>query len=304
MQDTPFSAPLGKFPYLYTQDERFQVRSTVQPLLDDIEVSIRFCDTRLPAMAAERDWLGFPKRTGPKPEADREDNQRRSVIRARKRCRYHLVMAKCDRMFTYTVRLRPGDLPLTRDQMLKVWGYYIRAAKSTDKNFKFVCTMEPQANGQPHIHAGIKGFKDLGYHHRLWCDAVAKVKGMPSGQYDGVDALGNIDGGVNRFLKRKRSMKDRASRMAAYMSKYMTKDADYVPFNGKRYFHTIGIHIPPALAQWMEAQDIQTALWDMLEGLGVVVERGKQVTPGVYVKFDAYCAFIVVPHGCLPPPPF
>lgn len=304
MQDNPFTASRGEFPYLYTQEERFQVRSTIQPLADDIEISIRFCDTRLSAMAAERQWLGFPKRTGPKPDADREDNQRRSVLRAKKRCRHHLIMAKCDRMFTYTVRLRHGSSPLTRAQMVEAWGYYIKAAKVTDKNFKYVCTMEPQASGQPHIHAGIKGFKDLGHHHRLWCDALSKVMGLQLGQYEGVAAVGNIDGGVNKFLKRKRSMKDRASRMAAYMSKYMAKDAANVPFNGKRYFHTIGIHIPPALAQWMEAQDIDTAVWDALEGLGVVVERGKQVTPGVYVTWGRYCAFIVVPHGCLPAPPF
>lgn len=300
--ENQFSEPPGKYPARLTYEDRFQVRRTVQPLFDDFEINIRFCDTRLSAMAAARAWAGNPKRLGPAPDTDREDNIRRSVKRAQSKCRKHLVMARADRMFTYTVRLCSGQAPLSRSTMLRAWALYVKWAKEGDKNFTYVCTMELQKNGQPHMHAGIKGFKNLGQHHRLWNDALSQVMGMPKG-LTGSDALGNVDGGVNKYLQKKRKPKDKATKMAAYMSKYMAKDAEYVPFNGKRYFHTTGIVIPDKISQWMDADNIDDCVKVTLADYGLLLPDGS-FPPGVFARWDGFCAFIVVPHSALPPPPF
>jgi hypothetical protein len=205
-------------------------------------------------------------------------------------------------MFTYTVRLSEGQQPLSRSVMLKAWALYIKWAKAGDKNFTFVCTMELQKNGQPHIHAGIKGFKNLAQHHRLWVDALAQVMGKPKG-LTGAQALGNVDGKVNMHLKKKRSMKDKATKMAVYMSKYMAKDAEYVPFNAKRYFHTTGIVIPEKVSRWMDEGDIDAAVTSTLNEYGLLLPDGS-LPPGCFARWDSYCAFIVVPHSSRPEPPF
>lgn len=292
----------GQFPYRYTQQERFQLRRTVQPLVDDFEITLRFCDTRLPAMAAANQWAGSPKRMFPAPEADREDSIRRSVKRAKSQCRKHVIVSLADRMFTYTVRLKDGVPPISRELVMKAWALYLKWAKQGDKNFTYVMTVELQKNGQPHIHAAVKGFKHLGQHHRMWNDALSQVMGLPKG-LAGSDAPGNVDGGVNQYLKKKRSRKDRASKMASYMAKYMAKDAENVPFNSKRYSHTTGLVVPPKVAVWMEEGDVDAAVKATMLEYGLMLPDGSW-PPGVFAQWDRYCAFIVVPHASIAEPPF
>jgi hypothetical protein len=301
--DIDLTAPLkGQFPYRFTQVDRFQLRRSVQPLVDDFEITLRYCDTRLPALAASRQWGGSPKRTEPPKEVDREDSIRRSVKRAKSQCRKHVIVALADRMFTYTVRLHDGVPPISRALVMKAWALYIKWSKQGDKNFTYVMTVELQKSGQPHVHAAIKGFKNLRDHHRMWNDALAQVMGLPKG-LTGSDALGNVDGGVNQYLKKRRSRKDRATKMAAYMAKYMAKDCENVPFNSKRYSHTTGLVVPPKVSVWMDEGDIDAAVKATLLEYGLLLPDGSW-PPGVYAKWDSYCAFIVVPHASVAEPPF
>lgn len=249
--DIPFdfndSSFPGQFPYRFTQDDRFQYRVKVQPVAGQLEFSIRTVDTRLAAMAAQRAFMGYPKRVGPSPETDREDNIRKAIHRAKARLKLLAMECRVDRLLTFTIR-KVGDSCMDYDKVLKAWDLFRRMAARVDKNFHYVAAPEVQKNGQFHIHAGVHGFINVRSYTRMWQIALNRVHGRSQALYQGSDSPGTCN--VTKRLTG--SAAGKSKNIAKYIAKYIGKALES-GFGRKSYFHTTGIKITPARALWLAA---------------------------------------------------
>jgi len=286
----------GLFPYRHTEDDRFQYRVKIQPVAGQLEVSIRPVDTRLAAMAARRAWEGYPVRTSPSANTDREDNIRKAKLRAKSKVKLLAMELGVDRMLTFTIR-HTGK-PMEYDQVLKAWDYLRRMAVRYDKTFRYVAAPEVQKNGQFHIHAGVHGFINVKVMTRMWQTALNLVLGRPQSMVHGEDSPGTcniqhrpIMGPVLR----------KAKRIAGYIAKYIGKSLD-AEFNRKKYFHTDGIKITPARAKWLEAQTRDKAIVEVLKMMGLWV--GERFLEIDIWKRDACSAWFSVETEWAYPPPF
>jgi hypothetical protein len=296
-----WSAPAaGQFPARFTQDERFQFAVKVQPVAGQLEFSIRPVDTRLSAMAAQRQWMGFPKRGVVQSEAkDPEDSRRRSRLRAKGMVRLLALELKVDRMLTFTIR-NTGTL-VTYEQLLKAWDLFRRMAERWDPTFRYLATPERQKSGQWHIHAGVHGYVNIKIITRMWQSALNRMLGRSQSLIHGPDSPGtcNIRAGQLRGSQGRRSTK-----IASYISKYIGKELD-VALNKKKYFHTYGVKVTPAQRRWLEAGSRDDAISEVLGLYGLVCANAEGVLrinlPTIWMR-DGCSAWFSVDAAGIPPP--
>jgi len=294
--DIPFDLePTGQFPYRHTYDDRFQYRVKVQPVAGTLEFSVRPIDTRLAAMAAERQWMGFPKRITPVDEARREEYSLRSHNRAKARIKLLCMEMGVDRMFTYTIRF--VDKPLPYDTVLLAWDYYRRAVARYDQSFRYVATPEQQKNGQWHIHAGISGYANVNVHRQFWQRALNHVLGRDKSLTSKADSPGTVNVPPHREYRGSKITKSK--KIACYVSKYVSKSLE-TEFNRKSYFQTAGVKITPSQAKWLEAKTRDSAVSEVLRAYGLVDDLG---VPKMDIwNRDSVSAWFSVPIDGLPPP--
>lgn len=281
----------GQFPHRFTQDDRFQYRVRVQPVAEHLEFYVRAVDTRLPAMAAERAFMGGGVKRVLRPaqcEHDRLDNQLKATQRAQRKIRLLCMEAGVDRLFTFTTR---GHMD--RDLLQKAWDLFRRSMESRFQNFKYVATVEHHKTGQLHIHAGLSGYHNINHLRKLWQTCLNRVRGRCQSLVHGSDS----PGAVNIPPSRRRHQGVRGSTaIASYIAKYVGKELTQA-FNRKRYWHTKNVKITPAQSQWLKAESLFDA----------VVESA-----GLYgftdcmddLKLFKGSAFIRVHCSALEPPPF
>lgn len=290
----------GQFPYRYTENDRFQWAVKVQPVAGQLEFSIRPVDTRLAAMAAQREWMGFPKRGVTTSEAkDPEDSRRRSRLRAKSTVRLLALELRVDRLLTFTIR-NTGEL-MPYDMVLKAWDLFRRMAEKWDKSFKYLATPERHKSGQFHIHAGVHGFVNVKILTRMWQSALNRVLKRDQSLIHGPDSPGT----VNIPHKPLRGSQGRRStKVASYISKYIGKDMD-VAMNRKKYFHSYGIHITPAQRKWLEADSRDGALMEVMSSYGLCAVNAEGVLrvhlPHVWMRDSCSAWFTVEASQILPP---
>jgi hypothetical protein len=272
MENFPTGPAPGQYPHRFTQDDRFQFRNSVQPVAGNLEFSIRAVDTRLPAMAAERAWMGYPLRTAPAADTDHEDNVRRAKWRAKKQIRLLALEMGVDRLFTFTVRLVGHPLPY--NQFLRAWDFFRRMAEHADKNVRYLAVPELQVNGQYHMHAGVKGYQNVRNLTRMWQIALNKVLGRSRDLIHGADSPGTCN--IANKKPMSRNPEKCAARIASYIAKYVGKSLEN-QFNRKRYFHSTGVVVQPAKAYWLAAQTRDGAVmevlrrWNLLDQFGIPI---------------------------------
>jgi hypothetical protein len=289
-----FESPEGQFPHRFTHDDRFQYRAKFQPVAGQIECSVRQNDTRLWANAARREWEGRPNRLGPAPETDRLDNIRKSKLRAKGQVKLLAMEMGVDRLLTFTIR-KVGDSVMDYDTVLKAWDYFRRMALRWDKTFCYVAAPEVQKNGQFHIHAGVHGFINVRIFTRMWQSALNRVLGRSQKLVTGPDSPGTCN--VTKAVRGATLQK--AKNIARYVAKYIGKALD-TGFNRKSFFHTTGIAITPAQAQWLESQTRDAAVREVLAGLGLIDQYG---VPKVSIwNRDGQSAWFTFPYEAIAPP--
>lgn len=286
----------GQFPYRLTHEDRFQYHSKVQPVAGQLEFSIRTVDTRLAAMAAQRAFQGYPKRIGPAPETDRDDNIRKAKLRAKAQVKLLAMELGVDRLLTFTIR-KVGDVLMDYDAVLKAWDYFRRLAVRYDKNFAYVCAPEVQKNGQFHIHAGVRGFINVRIYTRMWQSALNRVLKRNQQLVSGPDSPGTCN--VTKAMRGGTLTK--AKNIARYIAKYIGKALE-TGFNRKSHFHTVGIKITPAQRQWLEAQTRDDAILEVLRAYDLLDEFGNPI-PVIWCR-DSCSAWFSVDARLSQPPPF
>lgn len=291
-----FSEAPGKFPFRLTHEDRFQYRVKVQPVAGQLEFSIRTVDTRLSAMAAQRAFQGFPKRIGPAPETDREDNIRKAIWRAKAKVKLLAMECKVDRLLTFTIR-KIGDVCMDYETLLRAWDIFRRMAARADKNFHYVAAPEVQKNGQFHIHAGVHGFINVRNYTRMWQIALNRVLGRSQSLYMGEDSPGTCN--VTKRLTG--SQCGKSKNIAKYIAKYIGKALES-GFGRKSYFHTVGIVVTPAKALWLESQTRDDAVSEVMVKYGMC----RALLAGMVSVWmrDGCSAWFSVPANCVNDPPF
>jgi hypothetical protein len=199
-----------------------------------------------------------------------------------------------DRLLTFTIR-KVGDYVMDYDMVLKAWDYFRRMALRWDKNFAYVAAPEVQKNGQFHIHAGVRGFINVRIFTRMWQSALNRVLKRSQRLVSGPDSPGTCN--VTKALRGATLQK--AKNIARYVAKYIGKALE-TGFNRKSFFHTTGIEITPAQAQWLEALDRDGAVREVLVSWGLIDALG---VPKVSIwNRDGHSAWFTIPYAAVAPP--
>lgn len=174
--------------------------------------------------------LSAPARRAVRGEStNRESNQQDAAARARQKVRLNCKSISADRMITLTYRENMIDVVRLKHD----WDVF-RRRMSKVKEFHYVAVVERQTRGAFHIHIAVTGRQCYQLVRSIWYAIVGRDStGKPNG---------NID--VSNPARFGGQTKSARHRIAAYLSKYISKDMTVREFNGKRYWASRGIVIP------------------------------------------------------------
>jgi hypothetical protein len=263
------SPPEGQYPFAIPceGEDRHQFRLIVQPVGGNIEYTIMTVDTRLQKMAAEREWMGYPKRVV-RPDADRLDKIADANRRRAKKIRLYCLELRVDRMLTLTTRPYNGR-NLTREQFLQAQDLWRRAIVKRCPEFLYVGVHELQpVSGQIHFHGAIRGFLDVNFARDQWRLALAKVLDLPFDDLTGANSPGACH--INPCPEKLRHLpaEKKQEIMARYICKYISSDL-LTFFNKKGYFHSSGVRIAKAQGRWLRAKSMRAAIDEVIRLAGV-----------------------------------
>jgi hypothetical protein len=160
--------------------------------------------------------------------ARRDENREKSNYRARRDVRQRVKQLGATHLLTCTTRA-----VLSRDELLVVWGRFIRLAKrAMQRDLPYVMVLEPHPSNPQHlhIHAAVASFLPARLLRRCWHMALGAPTTMR-----GAEAPGNVDIKA-QSIKGPPGFR-RTERIARYLAKYLTKDMERV-FNRKAYSST------------------------------------------------------------------
>jgi hypothetical protein len=131
----------------------------------------------------------------------------------------------------------------------------------------------------------------------MWQAALCTVLGRgQSAAVDGARSPGNVD----VQYRGRASGVHRPRRIAAYISKYITKEL-IERFNKKRYWHTKGVRVPEAQRLWLESDKLDEAVIEVMRRYGLMVDGCFQ---GSRIWKPGNLAFFWIEAHQLEPPPF
>jgi hypothetical protein len=186
---------------------------------------------------------------------------------------------------------------LDYEVVLKAWDYFRRMAQRWDKTFRYVAAPELHKTGGYHIHAGVHGFVNVNILRRMWQSSLNKVLGRSQELVHGPDSPGT----VNVTKKLEGASLRKAKNIARYIAKYVGKALES-GFNRKSHFHSIGIKITAAQAQWLDAQSRDGAIMEVLRKYGLVDDLGVPMV-SIWMR-DSCSAWFSVSADLAQPPPF
>lgn len=160
--------------------------------------------------------------------AEREENQRRAVQRARTEARRRVMCAGLDHLLTLTTRQAVID-PNIAWQM---WGRFVRLIRDDAmlaEYWPYVAVLEWQRRGALHWHAAVRGKQNVNRLRRQWLKVISEFEILGGGNIDVQYRRGRDNIGMARYL-------------AKYIGKEL--DADITALGGHRYRASLGISVP------------------------------------------------------------
>ena len=236
--------------------ENANYRCTVRQFKGTLEISTKLFDSFMRervSMMQQARALGL---TAPKKElteqqrADKdEENQQRSVRRAKQKVRWLLKSIEADHLLTLTYRENMQD----GDRLKADFQRFIRLVRHRYPGFKYVAVREQQDRGAWHIHMGVVGRQDVRYLRGCWYRALGAAYCV-----EGDDSPGQIDvSGPNRRWGGRRGVsKWKTNKLAGYMTKYLEKGFDAGEHSSKRYWAPKGLDKPVVRHYWLKAQNM------------------------------------------------
>jgi hypothetical protein len=201
------------------------------------------------------DMMSSKPKTGKRESHDKvkENDQIRSVQRAKKKARQLIKNKGCDRMLTLTKRESDPSKFWTKDDWLKAFREFIRRCRDAGIVFPYVGTPEKHIKGNYHMHIAIKGHVHINTIRQIWW-------GVTGGR-----GMGNVD---ISFYQHK-TPSERLAGVAKYVSKYITKQLSSADFNRKRYWASRDDDgaLPPAKRLILNAKNMADALVELADAL-------------------------------------
>lgn len=167
--------------------------------------------------------------------AERKERQdRKNAQRAKTKCRRFIKTEAFDELLTITYRENQSDVVLFK----KHFAEWLRRMKTALPGFRYCAGFEPQKRGAWHAHvackrlpehAAYKGVKVKAWQlgTKIWREVVGKDNGLVF-----------VGGKSKSGLPRRERMS--CAKMAAYVSKYITKHYELVPEEKNRYSRSNG----------------------------------------------------------------
>lgn len=194
-----------------------------------------------------------------------------SIEKARRRAR-RTVRLKCkemgaDHLITFTTRAT-----ITKDELKSVWSRFTdNVSYHLKRKFSYVCVCEPHPTNPDHLHlhAAIRGrltSREMVIFRRCWyvsLGGTGKEKGAAAPGGFNIRHI-RVSGGINR----------RMDKIAAYLSKYITK-TDTSEFNKKRYWAS-KIDLVEARSYWLKARNLSDALNEFVREFDFVIADASQ----------------------------
>lgn len=207
-----------------------------------------FADGQMEIVAKRYDrYVGALQFNGvPKAKRGESENREQNIIdaanRAKQRVRHLCKAMGADRMLTLTYRENMVD----RERAKKDFDRF-RRAMSKHRDFKYVCTMEQQERGAWHFHIAVKGRLVYQLVRSIW----RRIVGQDNGNIDVSNPHGRRGG---------------QHKLAAYLSKYIAKNAELFGLNEKRYWCSRGIDVPEPerVAYYAHARDVAEVMAECL----------------------------------------
>lgn len=183
-------------------------------------------------------------------EADKAErkarNREANAMRAKTACRRFIKVMGFNEMATLTYRENQTDEALAKVHFTK----WARRMEHLIPGFAYCAGFEPQQRGAWHVHAAIYKLPEY----------VEMKKRMPSGEWRVFKVRGrdigtvvwrSIVGKDNGlcFIGGKKKFTRSPAKIAAYVSKYITKHYELVPEGKKRYTHSEGAEVPEVVRE-------------------------------------------------------
>lgn len=229
----------------HSKDE--QIVASIQPFQSGgYEVSVIKQDLKNIAYLQD-----LPRATGPRIKGDFTDVES-SIRRAKKKARHLIKSIGCDRLLTLTRRESNPENFWTLEQWKSAWARFVLTTKRAGYPIEYVGVFEFHKKGNYHLHAAIKGYLPINIIRGIWWSVV------------GGRGAGNVDIAFKPGI----SAHKRRAGLAKYVSKYITKQADLVEFNKKRYFASRH-KLPKSKKIILKASDPYEALAELASILGL-----------------------------------
>ena len=150
------------------------------------------------------------------------DNQMKAAARSKRKMRHLVKNMMADHLVTFTKRETEGSRYWTAGQWAAAWDRFRRMLVRVIGDFPYVAILEKHEKGNYHLHVAWCGRVNVGIVRKMWLAALGGGKGC-----------GNIDAKKIKVP----CGGDRASRIARYISKYVSKHFEDDPrYNKKRYW--------------------------------------------------------------------
>jgi hypothetical protein len=211
------------------------------------------------------------------PDVVSVENMQKAACRAKRQMRLLTKNMMADHLVTFTKREAEGSVYSTPEQWAHDWDRFRRLLTKVIGDFPYVAILEKHAKGNYHLHVAWCGRVAVGLVRKIWLAVIG-----------GGSGCGNIDA---KHIKVP-SGADRASRIARYISKYVSKHFEDSPrFNKKRYWSSRQT-LEEARRYVLTADTLDGAVEQMRRMLGLdfskfaVVVNGKLKTEGVFLFPD------------------
>ena len=209
------------------------------------------------------------------PEDLDEENVARAAARARRKVRHLVRNMKADHLVTFTRREMVEAEFWSEEQWAAAWDRLCRLLKRIIGSFPYVAILERHQKGNFHLHVAWCGKVNVKLLRRSW-EAVAGGRGQC-----------NIDA---KYIKAPHGH-DRASRIARYISKYVTKSfLDNPRFNKKRYWASRQT-LEEVRRYVLNALEISGALSEVQQLLGLDWSRFLQADCGGQIRMRNFFPF-------------
>lgn len=249
----------GAVPYLPYTVEKYQWRASIQAFsTGGYEATIKLVDVEKVAAARDASEYGYLRgKRLPVPEESRNESDiERAAQRARKTVRHKCKEMGADRLLTLTTR---EVLPI--EELLKAWQKFTYLIeKATGDRFLYLAVPEPHPSNPEHLHlhVAVNTFLKVEIVRKCWhaalmgrggrTDSRAASARPPVGALRGKNSPGNVDLQLIKVRSKHKVM----SRVARYISKYVTKDC-LQRFNKKRYWSTKGVQLMEVRRIWLKS---------------------------------------------------